>query len=362
MGVSETSQWQTRQNGLESLVLARAPLFHPRDGEVLVEIRAVSLNYRDLEVAQGLYSHHQTIESGQPDALVPCSDMCGVVVAVGEGVAWNIGDRVVSTWNQGHFTGSINPDIMKTGLGLPLDGVLQTHRIFPADALLKAPKYMSDEEASCLTIAAVTAWMAINQFRPLGQPGGKGEIVLLQGTGGVSISGLQIAHAAGATTIITSSSDCKLARAKALGADHVINYRDVPSWDDEVMRISNKHGADIIFETGGAKTVRKSFNSVAYGGMIACIGYVSGKQDDADDRTNINVLALSRTVTLKGIINGPKDRFEEMLRFYEQHEIHPVIDRVFRFEEGRDAFAYLEGGSHFGKVVIKVKSSVKSGQ
>jgi NADPH:quinone reductase-like Zn-dependent oxidoreductase len=128
------------------------------------------------------------------------------------------------------------------------------------------------------------------------------------------------------------------------------------------MRITNGHGADIIFETGGAKTVRNSFNSVAYGGMIACIGYVSGKQDDADDRTNINVLALSRTVTLKGIINGPKDRFEEMLRFYEQHEIHPVIDRVFRFEEGRDAFAYLEGGSHFGKVVIKVKSSIKSGQ
>lgn len=147
-----------------------------------------------------------------------------------------------------------------------------------------------------------------------------------------------------------------MAQAKALGADHVINYKDIPSWDDEVMRVSNDHGADIIFETGGAKTVRKSFNSVAYGGMIACIGYVSGKQDDAGDRTNINVLALSRTVTLKGIINGPKDRFEEMLRFYEQHKIHPVIDRVFRFEEGRDAFTYLEGGSHFGKVVIKVKS------
>lgn len=122
------------------------------------------------------------------------------------------------------------------------------------------------------------------------------------------------------------------------------------------MRISNNHGADIIFETGGAKTVRKSFNSVAYGGMIACIGYVSGKQDDARDRTNINVLALSRTVTLKGIINGPKDRFQEMLQFYEQHEIHPIIDRVFAFEEGRDAFTYLEGGSHFGKVVIKVTS------
>ncbi|EEU41706.1 uncharacterized protein NECHADRAFT_53900 [Fusarium vanettenii 77-13-4] len=356
MGILETSQWQTRQDGLDNLMLTKAPLSSPGSGEVLVEIRAVSLNYRDLEVSQGLYSHHKAIASGQPDALVPCSDMCGVVVAIGEGVAWKIGDRVVSTWNQGHFTGSINPYIMKTGLGLPLDGVLQTHRVFPADALLKAPDYMSDEEASCLTIAAVTAWMAINQFRPLGQPGGKGEIVLLQGTGGVSISGLQIAHAAGATTLITSSSDSKLARAKALGANHVINYRDVPSWDDEVMQISNNHGADIIFETGGAKTIRKSFNSVAYGGMIACIGYVSGKQDDADERTNINVLALSRTVTLKGIINGPKDRFQEMLRFYEQHEIHPVIDRVFAFEQGRDAFTYLEGGSHFGKVVIKVTS------
>ncbi|RSL69294.1 hypothetical protein CEP53_002263 [Fusarium sp. AF-6] len=281
--------------------------------------------------------------------------MCGIVVAVGEEAGWTVGDRVISTWNQGHFTGSINLDIMKTGLGLPLDGVLQTHRVFPEDALLKAPDYMSDEEASCLTIAALTAWMAMNQFRPLGQPEGKGEIVLLQGTGGVSIS-LQIAHAAGATAIITSSSNSKLGRAKALGADHVINYRDVPIWDDEVMRISNGHGGDIIFETGGAKTVRKSFNSVAFGGIIASIGYVSGKQDDPDDRTNINVLALSRTVTLKGIINGPKDRFEEMLQFYEKHEIHPVIDRVFGFKEGKDAFTYLQKGSHFGKVVIKVSS------
>ncbi|RSL62928.1 hypothetical protein CEP54_005455 [Fusarium duplospermum] len=352
----EVSQWQTRQDGVENLVLVTAPLPSPQKREVLVEIKAVSLNYRDLEVAQGLYGHHKAIESGRADPLVPCSDMCGTVVAVGEGAGWNVGDRVISTWNQGHFNGSINPDIMKTGLDLPLDGVLQTHRVFPDDALLKAPEYMSDEEASCLTIAALAAWMAMNQFRPLGQPGGKGEIVLLQGTGGVSISGLQIAHAAGATTMITSSSDSKLERAKALGADHVINYQDVPNWDNEVMRVSNDHGADIIFETGGAKTVRKSFNSVAFGGIILSIGYVSGKQDDAEDRTNINVLALSRTVTLKGIINGPKDRFEEMLGFYAKHEIHPVVDRVFGFEEGRDAFTYLEKGSHFGKIVIKVGS------
>ncbi|RSM07719.1 hypothetical protein CDV31_008499 [Fusarium ambrosium] len=356
MGISEVTRWQTRQDGLENLVLVTAPLPSPQRGEVLVEIKAVSLNYRDLEVAQGLYGHHKAIKSGQTDPLVPCSDMCGIVVAVGEEAGWNVGDRVISAWNQGHFTGSINPDIMKTGLGLPLDGVLQTHRVFPEDALLKAPDYMSDEEASCLTIAALTAWMAMNQFRPLGQPGGRGEIVLLQGTGGVSISGLQIAHAAGATAIITSSSNSKLERAKALGADHVINYRDVPNWDDEVMRISNDHGADIIFETGGAKTVRKSFNSVVFGGTIASIGYVSGKQDDPDYRTNINVLALSRTITLKGIINGPKDRFEEMLQFYEKHEIHPIIDRVFDFEEGRDAFTYLQKGSHFGKIVIKVGS------
>lgn len=156
--------------------------------------------------------------------------------------------------------------------------------------------------------------------------------------------------------IITSSSDEKLERAKSLGADCTINYRTKPEWQDEVMRFTGGEGADIILETGGAQTLRKSFASVAFGGVIACIGYVSGKQDAPGDRTNVNLLALQRNVTLKGILNGPRDRFEEMLGFYEEHCIRPVVDRVFPFEEAKEALKYLFSGSHFGKVVVRVAS------
>jgi NADPH:quinone reductase-like Zn-dependent oxidoreductase len=154
--------------------------------------------------------------------------------------------------------------------------------------------------------------------------------------------------------IVTSSSDAKLEKAKALGADHVINYRTNPDWDEAVMKLTNDEGADIILECGGAQTLGKSFNAIAFGGTIAAIGYLSGKQDDAGDRTNVNLLALRKNVTLKGLLNGPKDRFEEMVEFYEKHGIKPVVDKVVGFEEAKDALKYLFAGSHFGKVVVKV--------
>lgn len=154
--------------------------------------------------------------------------------------------------------------------------------------------------------------------------------------------------------IVTSSSDEKLEKAKSLGADHVINYVKTPDWDQAVMKFTNNRGADIILECGGAQTLRKSFSCVAYGGTISCIGYLSGKQDEPGDRTNVNVLALTRNVTLKGVMNGPRDRFEEMVGFVEKNEVHPVIDRVFGFEEGKEALKYLFSGKHFGKVVVKV--------
>ncbi|KAH7361914.1 alcohol dehydrogenase [Plectosphaerella cucumerina] len=353
--MASVQQWQTLQDGFDKLTRTEAPMPSPGAGEVLVRVKTVSLNYRDTEVIMGLYKHHKTVGSGDPEPLVPASDMCGVIEAVGEGVtAWKAGDRVLSIFNQGHQTGQIKEEVMATGLGLPLQGVLQTHRVFPETGLVKAPEYLTDEEAACLPIAAVTAWMSINQFRPLGQPGGRGEVVVLQGTGGVSISGLQIAHAAGATTIITSSSDAKLEKARALGADHTINYRTTPAWDDEVLRLTGGAGADIILECGGAETLGRSMASVAYGGTVACIGYLSGKQDPPGDRTNVNLLALRRNVTLKGLLNGPRDRFEEMLKFYEEHGVRPVVDRVFGFEEVREALGYLFGGGHFGKVVVKV--------
>lgn len=198
MAENQVKQWQTLQDGLDKVYLSTAPMPTPAKDEVLVEIRAVSLNYRDTEVAMGLYKHHKSVYEGEVKPLVPCSDMCGLVTAVGEGAAWKVGDRVVSIFNQTHLTGQVKAHHMAYGLGLPLDGVLATHRVFPSTGLVKAPEYMTDEEAACLPIAAVTAWMAINGMRPLGQPGGAGEVVLLQGTGGVATSGLQIAKASGA--------------------------------------------------------------------------------------------------------------------------------------------------------------------
>lgn len=303
----------------------------------------------------GLYKHHKSVT--ESSELVPGSDACGTIVKTGGGAAssWKIGSRVMSIFNQMHLTGQIKERDLASGLGKPLAGVLTEYRCFPAEGLVAVPEYMSDEEACCLPIAAVTAWMAINGFRPLRQWAHGGETVLLQGTGGVAISGLQIARTARLKTIVTSASDAKLEKAThELGADYGINYKSVPEWQEEVMKITHREGVDIIFETGGAQTLRKSFDCIAFGGLIGCIGYLSGKEDAPGDRLNTNLLALRRNVTLKGLLNGPKDRFEEMLEFYAMHHIHPVIDKVFRFDDAKDAFKYLFSGGHFGKIVIKV--------
>jgi len=345
-------QWTTSQDGLDNLNLTSAPLPSPGPNEVLVKISAVAINYRDTEVIMGLYNHHRTT-GGPTPTLVPCSDMCGTILS-SNSPTWSVGDRVLSIFNQTHLTGQVKAENMKSGLGLPLPGVLAEYRVFPDYGLVKAPGYLSAEEASTLPIAGMTAWMAINGMRPLGQPGGKGEKVLIQGTGGVAINGLQIAKASGAEVIITSSSDVKLEQAKKLGADQTINYKTTPNWDEEVMKMTSGEGVDIIFENGGAATLRKSFECIAFGGLIDCIGYLSGKEDAVEDRTNTNVLALKRNVTLKGLLNGPRDRFEEMLKFYEEKEIKPVVDRVFGFEESKEALKYLFSGGHLGKVVIKV--------
>jgi NADPH:quinone reductase-like Zn-dependent oxidoreductase len=352
MAPQQIKQWVTEQTGLDNLRFEEASLPEPQEGQVLVKIHCVALNFRDTEVCMGEYKHHKHVE--QPAALVPASDMCGTVVSGNDKL--KTGTRVMSIFNQKHLTGTVNGEAMTSGLGLPLPGVLTEYRYFDADALVQVPEYMSDEQAACLPIAAVTAWMSINWMQPMGQPATStgDKFVLLQGTGGVSVSGLQIAHASGFKTIVTSSSDEKLEKAKSMGADFTINYRSNPDWEEEVMRITKDVGADIIFECGAAKTLRKSFDCVSFGGCIACIGYLSGKEDEAGDRTNTNLLALKRNVTLKGMLNGPKDRFEEMVQFYGKHEIRPVVDRVFKFEEAKDALKYLYSGSHFGKVVVKV--------
>ncbi|KAF1931351.1 NAD(P)-binding protein [Didymella exigua CBS 183.55] len=364
MAPQKIKQWKSGQNGLDKLYMEEAEIPTPGEDEVLVEIRSVSLNYRDTEVCMGLYNHHKHVK--QPPAVVPGSDMCGIVVAVGPSsntsdpykspdFVLKEGDRVVSTFAQTHITGQVQARDLTNGLGSPLPGVLTQYRIFPTHGLLKVPKYLSFDEAACLPIAAVTAWMSLNCMRPNGDIIGVGETVVCQGTGGVSISAAQIASAAGADVIVTSSSDEKLEKAKQLGAKQVINYRNTPEWDDEVLRLTSDRGADVVIEVGGAQTLRKSFEAVRFGGLIACIGYLSGKQDAEGDRTNTNLLCLKRNVTLKGIINGPRDEFARMLKFYEDKQIHPVVDKVFKFDEADKALQYLFTGGHFGKVVVMVK-------
>ncbi|CAG7978796.1 unnamed protein product [Penicillium salamii] len=277
-------QFVSHFDGIDGLKKVEAQVSPPGSGEVLVEIHSVSLNYRDMEVIRGEYNHHRAI--GQGPNIVPCSDMCGVVKNVGQDVTkWKVGDRVLSTFIPDHQTGQLTESAVSKGVGLPLPGVLATHRIFADYALIKAPEHMSDQEASTLTIASVTAWMGINGMRPLGQNGGQDEYVLLQGTGGVGIAALQIAKASGAKVITTSSSDEKLELAKQLGADFRINYRKAPDWEKSVMDVTKGHGADIILETGGAETILKSFQCAAYGGLINCIGYTSGKGSTTGDQT-----------------------------------------------------------------------------
>ncbi|KAF4970707.1 hypothetical protein FSARC_2338 [Fusarium sarcochroum] len=358
MALPETNkQWTTGQDGLDKLQFGEGKVPEPKDGEVLVKVLAVGLNYRDTEVIMGDYNHHASVQD--TEALVPCSDMCGTVIQSSSSKL-KTGTRVMSIFNQTHLTGQIQEADMASGLGLPLPGVLTEYRCFSADSLVPVPDYMSDEEAACLPIASVTAWMCINGMRPLGQPADgkkKKETVLLQGTGGVAVAGLQIAKAAGLDTIITSSSDDKLERAKKdLGADTGINYRTHWEWQDPVMKATQNRGADIIFETGGSRTLRKSFDSIAFGGLINCVGYLSGKEEEEDigGKVGVNVLALRRNVTLKGILNGPKDRFEEMVAFYEKHSIHPVVSKVFGFEKADEALKFLSTGQHFGKVVVRV--------
>ncbi|KAI1811294.1 hypothetical protein GGS20DRAFT_579170 [Poronia punctata] len=352
-------QWVSNQDGLDKLRLVDVPepdISALKEGEVLVKIYCVSLNFRDTEVCMGLYGHHKSLENDTNNSIVPASDCCGTIVALASNSSHlRKGDRVASIFLQTHLTGQVLEKDMASGLGLPLDGVLTEYRVFRAESLVKVPEYLSDEEVACLPIAAVTAWMSINSFRPIGSPlKGKDKVVLLQGTGGVAVSGLLIAKALGLTVIITSSSDEKLQRAKTLGADHVINYKTTPDWDQTVLSLTQGRGADVVLECGGARTLRKSFECVAFGGVISAIGYLSGKEDDEGTKINANVLALKRNVTFKGILNGPKDRFEEMLGLFEEKEVRPVVDCVFEFGKADEALRYLFSGRHFGKVVVKV--------
>ncbi|GAW20703.1 hypothetical protein ANO14919_102120 [Xylariales sp. No.14919] len=349
-------QWATLMDGVDNVKLETVPIpTELKDDEVLVRISRVSLNNRDIKLIDGDFKNRYKV----PDSpVVPCSDGSGTVVKIG-GVSaasqWSEGDRVFTTMRPSHLTGPSRPEHNSSTIGIPVPGVLAEYRVFPASGLIRVPEYMNIEEASALTVAATTAWMALNWDQPIGQPRrNKDVVVLLQGTGGVSIAGLQQAKALGLTTIVTSSSDAKLQKAKDLGADYIINYSKIPDWDAEVLRLTKGQGADIILETGGPGTMDRSLSCVACGGTISAIGILTGSTEAGKSQLSTGMRLIQRNATLKGINVGPKDRAEEMVAFYETAQIRPIVDRVFEFSDALEALRYVRSGSHIGKVVIKV--------
>ncbi|KAL4913147.1 hypothetical protein BDW62DRAFT_214442 [Aspergillus aurantiobrunneus] len=333
------------KEGFNSLVLREVPKTAPKFGQILVHIKAVSLNWRDGIIALGTYPFPG------PDALVPGSDGAGIVEEVGEGVTeWKVGDRVLANFTQDHLAGRLDKQSLLSQLGGEIQGLLGEYFIFPKTGVVKIPDYLSFEEASCLPCAALTAWNALYGLVPI-RPG---QTVLLQGTGGVSTFGLQIAHVAGATTIVTSSSDEKLSKAKALGATHLINYRTNPDWAAEAKRLTGGHGVDHIIEVGGTLTLQQSFDAIALHGLIHCIGHITnpdplgaGKELRAPDAA---FLALDRVCIVRGVVVGSREQLQDMLDCFQGHSIRPVIDRVFDFEQTRQAYEYLWSSNHTGKL------------
>ncbi|GJE89034.1 NAD(P)-dependent alcohol dehydrogenase [Phanerochaete sordida] len=329
-------------DGIHNLTIREVDVPQPGPTEVLVKVHAVSLNFRDLIIAQGTYP------GPKHAGLVPCSDMAGEIVARGAAVTeWAVGDRVAANFTQAHLHGDITRPMLDTALGGSIDGVLTEYRAFPADTLVRVPDYMTYEEASTLPCAAVTAYNALLGPAPLKG----GDWVLVQGTGGVSVFALQIAAASGANVIATSSSDAKLALAKKLGAQHLINYKTTPDWEQEVLKITGGRGVDHVIEVGGPGTLTKSLDAVRMAGWVHLIGFLAGAQGDASD---VPLKVLFKAAQLRGILIGSRVQFEDMLHLFSAREIHPVVDKVFDFEQAQEAYKLLESQKFIGKVVIKV--------
>jgi NADPH:quinone reductase-like Zn-dependent oxidoreductase len=327
------------QTGLAALQQVEVPIPAPGPGQVLVRVHATSLNYRDQMVADGRYGK-------VPWPLVPLSDGAGEIAAVGQGVArWKTGDRVAGAFFQGWITGPFRREHMATALGGALPGMLADYVVLSEHGVVAVPAHLDFIAAATLPCAGLTAWHALVTAGKISAA----ETVLLLGTGGVSLFALQFAKMHGARVIITSSSDEKLARAKALGADETINYRSTPDWEKEVYRLTGKAGVDHVVEVGGTGTFAKSLRCLAVGGRVYLIGGVSGFTSDIPLLDIIGKMAVVR-----GIYVGSAEMFEAMNLALERHLVQPVVDRVFDFAEARAAYEYQQSGAHFGKVVIKI--------
>lgn len=326
--------------GFDHLHVGTRPDPRPGPGQVLLRMKAASLNYRDLVVPNRGYG---AFTGNLP--LIPLSDGVGEVIEVGDGVTRvKAGDRVCPCFHQSWIGGPPDLERLTHTLGGPIDGTMAELMCLSAEGVVKVPAHLTDEQAATLPCAALTAWSALVTCDELG-PGSR---VLVQGTGGVALFALAFAKLAGCHVTVISSSDEKLAKAKALGADAGINYTSTPEWSKASREITAGRGFDHIVELGGEKTLPQSLRAIRPGGTISMIGVLSGPALAAPLGH-----VVTRQVRLQGITVGSRDGFEAMMRAIGQHRLVPVVDRVFAFEELKEAMAALRQGAHFGKLCIR---------
>ncbi len=308
----------------------------PGVGEITVRLHASSLNYHDFAVVSGMW--------GPAERRIPMADGAGEVIAVGSGVSdFQVGDSVVSTFFPDWLDGEANVEGFARVPGDGLDGYARGHVTALATAFTRAPKGFSHAEAATLTTAGLTAWRALmsdDHLKP-------GDTVLVQGTGGVSIFVLQFAKLAGASVIATSSSDAKLERLKALGADHVINYTRTPAWGEKVRELTDNRGVDHVIEVGGPATLEQSMIAARIGGHVSLIGILTGVAAQLP-----LVQALVRQIRLQGVLVGSRAQQQAMVRAIEANGLRPVVDKHFELEHIVDAFRYQESNRHFGKICL----------
>lgn len=333
--------WQiTQEFGIDNLALVDRPDPQPGPGQIVVQVKATSLNYRDLMTVK-----HGGLR-GLTLPLVPLSDGAGEVIGAGDGVTRvRTGERVAGIFFQNWLAGGPDAAHQASALGGALDGMLAEQVVLSENGVVRIPDYMSYEDAATLPCAAVTAWQSMVSLGNMKA----GDTILILGTGGVSIFALQFAAAAGARNIVTSSSDEKLARATALGATHVINYKTTPEWGKRVLELTGGVGVDQVVEVGGAGTLVQSMEATRVGGMIGLIGILAGTDGEVNP-----IPVLMKSLRLQGVYVGSRAMFEDMNAALAANRIKPVIDKVYPFEEVREALELMERAAHFGKIVVTV--------
>lgn len=325
--------------GIDSLTLSERPDPTPGPRQVLVRVRATSLNYRDLMTVEGSSAR----AAPKPD-LVPLSDGAGEVVAVGPGVTRvRTGDRVAGCFMQKWVGGAIDQSAQASAMGGAIDGMLTELAVLEEDGVVRLPDHLGFEEGATLPCAGVTAWHALVEIGGIKA----GDTVLVLGSGGVSIFALQFARMFGARVIATSGSKAKAERLKQMGAEAVIDYRAMPDWDQEVMKLTDGRGVDITVEVGGAGTLPRSFMATRIAGRIAVIGLLTGAGAEVDPMP-----ILRRNLRVQGLYVGNRQMFEAMNRAIEANGLQPAIDKVFPFADAKEAYRHMKSQNHFGKIVI----------